>query len=50
VSSCCNSLNVTILDIVRDTIHCQLFTQLSYVVGNHKLSEKRKEKEITTIL
>jgi hypothetical protein len=45
VSSCCNSLNVTILGIVRDMIPCQLFTQLSYVAGNHRLSEKKKKKK-----
>jgi hypothetical protein len=32
-------------------IHCQLFTQLSYVTGNYRLFEKKKkEAEITTIL
>jgi hypothetical protein len=43
---------MTILGIVRDMIPCQLFTQLSYVAGNHRLSEKKKkeEEEITTIL
>jgi hypothetical protein len=42
--------------ITRDMSHCQLFTQLSYVVGNHRLFEKKKKKikekkkKISTIL
>ncbi len=31
--------------ITRDMIHCQLFIQLSYVVGNHRVIDSLKKRK-----